>query len=112
MQGFDIASINTFLANDIATLINDHFIKAVDETITKTEYCKTPWRCWYWNDECTKYKRLYRQALTKYNDKRYPRRETRPIMKAAKAITIETFETAKREAWEGIVRETIRKQWC
>ena len=43
--------------------------------------------------------------MTKYNDKRYPRRETRPIMKAAKAIMIETFETAKREAWERIVRE-------
>ena len=26
-------------------------------------------------------------------------------MKAAKAIMIETFETAKREAWERIVRE-------
>ena len=105
MQGFDVASINTLPANDIATLINDHSIKAADEIITKTKYCKTPWRCWYWNDECTKYKRLYRQVLTKYNGKRYPRQETRPIMKAAKAIMIETFETAKREAWGRIVRE-------
>ena len=53
MQGFDVASINTLPASDIATLINDHFIKAADETVTKTKYCKTSWRCWYWNDECT-----------------------------------------------------------
>ena len=102
MQGFDVASINTLRANDIATLIADHFIKAADETVTKTKYCKTSWRCWYWNDECTKYKRFYRQALTEYNDKRYPRRETRPIMKAAKAVT---YEMAKRAPWERIVHK-------
>ena len=102
MQDFDVASINTLPTNAIATLINDHFIKTSDETVTNTKYCKTSWRCWYWNDECIKYKRLYRQDLTKNSDKRYPRRETRPIMKAAKAVT---FETAKGEAWERIVRE-------
>ena len=102
MQGFDVASINTLPANDIALSINDHFIKAADETVTKTKYCKTSWRCWYWNDECTKYKHLYWQALTKCNDMRYLRRETRPIMKAAKAVT---FETAKREAWGRIVHK-------
>ena len=84
MQGFGIASINALPSNDIAILINDHFIKAADEIVTKTKYCKTPWCCWYWNDECTKYKRFYRQALTKYNDKRYPRWETRPIMRLLK----------------------------
>ena len=105
MQDFDVASINALPANDIATLINDQFIKAADESIDETKYCKTPWRCWYWNDECTKYKHLNRQALTKFNDKRYPRRETRPIYKAAKAVWIETMEKAKREAWERIVKE-------
>ena len=105
MQDFDVASINTLPANDIATLINDQFIKAADESIDKTKYCKTPWRCWYWNDECAKYKPLYRQVLTKYRDRRYPRRETRPIYKATKAAWIETMETAKREAWEKIVKE-------
>ena len=59
MQGFNVASINTLPANDITTLINNHFIKAADETVTKTKYCKTSWRCWYWNDECTKNKCLY-----------------------------------------------------
>ena len=87
MEGFDVASINTLPANDIATLIDDHFIKAADETVTKTKYCKTSWRCWCWYDGCTKYKHLYRQALTKYNDKRYSIWETRPIMKAAKDVT-------------------------
>ena len=48
---------------------------------------------------------LYRQALSKFNDKRYPRRETRPIMKAAKATLKETYALAKREAWEKIIRE-------
>ena len=69
MQDFDVASINTLPANDTATLINDQFIKAADETIDKTKYCKTPWHCWYWNDECAKYKRLYQQALIKFRDR-------------------------------------------
>ena len=104
-QNFDINNIHTLPANYIATIINDHFIKAADETIAKTKFSKTPWRCWYWNKDCTKYRQLYRQALSKFNDKRYPRRETRPIMKAAKATLKETYELAKREAWEKIVRE-------
>ena len=53
MQGFDVASINTLPANDIATLIDDYSIKAADETVTKTKYCKTSWRCWCWYDGCT-----------------------------------------------------------
>ena len=81
-HNFDTNNIHTLPANYIATIINDHFIKAADETIGKTKFSKTPWRCWYWNDDCTEYRRLYRQALSKFNDKRYPRRETRPIMKA------------------------------
>ena len=45
MQGFHVVSINTLPANDIATLINDRFTKAADETITKSKYyCKTLWR--------------------------------------------------------------------
>ena len=100
-----MALCRTLPANDIATLINDQFIKAADETIDKTKYCKTPWRCWFWNDECARIKRQYRQALTKYRDLRYPRRETRPIYKAAKAAWLETMTQAKREAWEKIVKE-------
>ena len=36
MQDFDVASINTLPANDIATLIKDQLIKAADESIDKT----------------------------------------------------------------------------
>ena len=42
--------------------------------------------------------------LSKYNDKRYPRRETRPNLKATKAVTIETAK--KGEAWERIVHKS------
>ena len=105
MQYFNMADIDTLPADDIASLINDQFIKAADETIDKTKYCKTPWRCWFWNDECAAFKRQYRQALTKFRDLRYPRRETRPIYEAAKAAWQETMTQAKREAWEKIVKE-------
>ena len=40
------------------------------------------------------------EVLSKFNDKRHPRRETRPIMKATEATLKETYESAKREAWE------------
>ena len=102
-HNFDTNNINTLPTNYIATIINDHFIKVADETIAKTKFSKTPWRCWYWNDDCTKYRRLYHQALSKFNDKRYPRTETRPIVKAAKATLKETYELAKLEI--KIVRE-------
>ena len=105
MQDFNMADIDTLPADNIATLINDKFIKAADETIEKTKYCKTPWNCWFWNDECARFKRQYRQALSKYRDLRYPRRETRPIYKAAKAAWQEVMTQAKREAWEKIVKE-------
>ena len=36
MQEFDVASIYTVPSIDIDTLINDHFIKASDETVTNT----------------------------------------------------------------------------
>ena len=105
MQDFNMADIDTLPADNIATLINDKFIKAADETIEKTKYCKTPWNCWFWNAECAPFKRQYRQALSKYRDLRYPRRETRPIYKAAKAAWQEVMTQAKREAWEKIVKE-------
>ena len=101
-HSYDMNTNNTLPANDAATNINYHFLKAADESIAKTKFCKEPWHCWYWNDDCTKYRWLCRQLLSKFNDKGYPRIETRPIMKATKATMIETYVSAKREAWENL----------
>ena len=94
--------------NPIETMaldLNALVMAAADKTIKKTKFCNTPWRCWFWNDNCTLARCNYSRALTQFRSGQFNRDVSMAILDDARLTLKACYDAAKQEAWSKLCRD-------
>ena len=89
----------------IALDLNALVMAAADKTIKKTKYCNTPWRCWFWNENCTLARRNYSRALTQFRSGQFNRDASMAILDDARLTLKACYDAAKQEAWSKLCQD-------
>jgi ribonuclease HI len=92
--------INGDCLNEITRKVTEIFQDSAEESIPKTKYSSQPQKCWFWNAECTEAKKEFNRILKQHKSGKYPRDITTKMLKGAKDHLRETYDTAKKNAWE------------